>query len=78
MPFIHFRSYSGRDLEGKKKVVEAMVKAASEAMGNPVTAYTVVYEDIDREEWEKSVKESVMEPLKDKIIMESGVFVDEK
>ena len=72
MPFIHIRSYSGRDLEGKQKAAQAIVKAASEAMGAPETAFTVVYEDIDREKWDAQVKETVVEPLRDMMIIESG------
>ena len=74
MPFIHVRSYSGRDLEGKQKMAQAMVKAASEAIGAPETAFTVVYEDIERESWEKDVG-PILEPLKDKIVMERGKLV---
>ena len=51
MPFIHIRAYSGREREDKEKLAQAIVTAASEAMGNPQTAYTVVYEDVDRETW---------------------------
>ena len=71
MPFIHIRSYSGRDLEGKKKAVEAIVNAAVESMGSPITAFTVVFEDIDRESWaEEAVP--IIEALQDKMIMDHG------
>ncbi|MCL2045186.1 MAG: tautomerase family protein [Oscillospiraceae bacterium] len=76
MPFIHIRAYSGKDMETKKKVAQAIVEAASEAAGTPKTAYTVVYEDIDREEWEKNVKDPVIEPLRDMLIIEGGEFVE--
>lgn len=75
MPFIHVRSYSGKDLESKKKAAEAIMKAASEAMGAPETAFTVVYEDIERDAWEKEVAQTVIEPLRDKIIIERGKTV---
>ena len=55
MPFIHMRAYSGRTPEVKLAAAQAMVKAASEAMGAPETAFTVVYEDIEREDWEQDV-----------------------
>ena len=72
MPFIHVRAYSGRDLEAKKKMAQAMVKAASESMGAPESAFTVVYEDIEREAWEETVGKPVMEPLRDKMIIDHG------
>jgi len=75
MPLIHVRAFSGRDLEIKKKAAEAMVKAASEAMGAPETSFTVIYEDVEREVWEEQVMKPVVEPLRDKMIVERGVMV---
>ena len=71
MPFIHVYAYSGRDREAKKKTAQAIMKAASEAMGAPETAFTVVYEDIEREAWEKDVQ-PLIEPLRDKMLIEHG------
>ena len=75
MPFIHVRAYSGRDMEGKMKMAEAIVKAASEASGSPETAFTVVYEDIERESWEKDIAQAIIEPLRDKMLIDHGVPV---
>lgn len=75
MPFIHVRAYSGRDKETQKRAAQAIVKAASEAMGAPETAFTVVYEDIEREVWEKDVAQPIIEPLRDKIIIDHGKLV---
>ena len=72
MPFIHVRAYSGRDMETKKKAAQAIVKAASEDMGAPEAAFTVVYEDIEREAWEKDVAVPVIEPLRDKMLIDHG------
>ena len=72
MPFIHVRAYKGRDKEAKKKAALAMVKAASEAMGAPESAFTVVYEDVEREAWEKEVVIPIIEPLRDKMIIDHG------
>ena len=75
MPFIHVRAYSGRDLDTKKKAASAIVKAASETMGVPETAFTMVYEDVDRDVWEKEVVETIIEPLRDKMLIEHGKLV---
>ena len=72
MPFIHVRAYSGRDMETKRKAALAIVKAASETMGSPETAFTVVYEDIEREAWEKEVGKPIIEPLRDKMLIDHG------
>ena len=72
MPFIHVYAHSGRDLETKKKAAQAMIKAASEAMGAPETAFTVVYEDIEREDWEKDVVQPIIEPRRDKMLIDHG------
>jgi phenylpyruvate tautomerase PptA (4-oxalocrotonate tautomerase family) len=72
MPFIHIYAYSGRDTETKKKAAEAIVKAASEAMGAPEAAFTVVYEDIEKASWENDVKKLIIEPRRDKMLIESG------
>jgi len=72
MPFIHVRAYSGRDMETKERTAQAIVKAASEAMGAPESAFTVVYEDIEREAWEKDVVEPIIEPLRDKMLIDHG------
>ena len=72
MPFIHVYAYSGRDLETKKKAAAEIVKAASAAMGAPEAAFTVVYEDIDREKWEKDIVRTIVEPLRDKLLIDRG------
>jgi phenylpyruvate tautomerase PptA (4-oxalocrotonate tautomerase family) len=75
MPFIHVRAFSGRDADTKKRAAEAIVKAASQAMGAPESAFTVVYEDIEREAWEQNVAQAVIEPLRDKMLIDHGKAV---
>ena len=72
MPFIHIKAYSGRDLETKKKAAKSIIKAASDAMGAPESAFTLVYEDVEREVWENDVVQKIIEPLRDKILIENG------
>jgi len=72
MPFIHVRAYKGRDMETKKKAAEAIVKSAAEAMGAPETAFTLVYEDIEPDEWENSVAKPIIKPLADKMLIDHG------
>ena len=72
MPFIHVYAFSGRDMETKNKAAKAIVKAAGEAMGAPETAFTVVYEDIEREAWEKDVAQPIIEPRRAKMLIDHG------
>ena len=72
MPFIHIRAFSGRDEETKKKTAQAVVKSASETMGAPESAFTVVYEDVERDAWETDVVQAIIEPLRDKMLIDHG------
>ena len=72
MPFIHIYAYSGRDSDTKNKAAQAIIKAASETMGVPETAFTLAYEDFEREAWQKDVFIPVIEPLRDKILVDHG------
>jgi len=72
MPLIHVRAFVGRDIEMKKKAAEAMVKAASEVMNTPEVKFTVIYEDIALDAWEKDVTKPVIEPLRDKMLYDDG------
>ena len=71
MPFIHVSAYSGRDQETKQKAAEAIVKAASQVMGSPESAFTVVFEDIEKEKYPEIMKPTI-DRLRDKMIIEKG------
>jgi phenylpyruvate tautomerase PptA (4-oxalocrotonate tautomerase family) len=71
MPYINIYAYSGRDMEMKKKTAEAIVKAASEAMNTPEDRFTVFFNDVEKENWEKDI-EPIFEPLKDNMLLEEG------
>ena len=75
MPFIHIRAYSGRDLDTRKKAAQAIVKTASEVLGAPESTFTVVYEDIEREAWDRDVAQPIMEPLRDKMLIDHGKLI---
>ena len=72
MPFIHVYALRGRDMETKKKAAQAIVKTASEAMGAPESVFTLVYEELEREAWQADVAQAIIEPLRDKILIENG------
>jgi len=72
MPFIHIRAHAGRDEATKKAAAQAIVKAASEAMGAPEQAFTVVYEDYDKEIYDRDVVQAIIEPLRGKMLIERG------
>ena len=72
MPFIHIYAYSGRDKEVKEKAAVAIIKAASEVMGSPESTFSVAYEDVDREDWEETVQQPIIDPLRDKMLIDHG------
>ena len=72
MPFIHIRAMSGRDMEQKKQTAEALVKAAMDVMGAPREAFTVMFEDVERENWVEQVAKPIIEPNRDKLLIERG------
>jgi phenylpyruvate tautomerase PptA (4-oxalocrotonate tautomerase family) len=72
MPFIHVYAYSGRSMEMKRNAAAAMVKAASQAMNTPESSFTVIYEDIERDDWDRDVDERLIEPARSKMLIEEG------
>jgi len=75
MPLIHVYAYSGRDMETKRKTAHALVKTASEVMGAPESSFTVVYEECERENWDRDIVQPIIEPLRDKWLIRRGVPV---
>ena len=75
MPFIHLYSRSGRDLETKKKIAQALVKAASEAMGAPENVFSLVYQDVEVDDWEKEVNNGIIVENMDKVLIKKGELV---
>ena len=75
MPFIHLYAKSGRDQETKKKVAQALVKAASEAMGAPENAFSLVYQDVEADDWEKEVTKGIKVENRDKVLIDKGRLV---
>ena len=74
MPLIHVYMHAGRDLEIKQNLAMAIAKSAHEVLGAPISAFTVVIEDVDREGFEEREK-AVLEPLRDMVVMERGELV---
>jgi len=72
MPFIHVYAQSGKDIETKKKAARAIVNVITETIGAPEQVITVAYEDIPPELWEKDVEQDVIEPLRDKLLIDHG------
>ena len=72
MPFIHVRAWPGREDAVKRNMAKSIVKAASEASAIPEAAFTVVYEDVEQDVWDKEVQQAIIEPLRDKILIERG------
>jgi len=76
MPLIHIYAYAGKDLAAKQATAQAIVKAASAAWGAPESAFTVAFQDIDRETWEQESK-PILEPLRanNQVVIDHGELV---
>lgn len=59
MPHISVMMYPGRDEATKKKLAEALQKAAMEAMNMPASALSVSVEDIEKERFDAVVAAKV-------------------
>lgn len=59
MPHIAVMMYPGRDEATKRKLAEALQKAAMESMGMPASALSVSVEDIAKEQFDATVAAKV-------------------
>jgi len=59
-------------METKMKAAQAIVAAASETLGAPESTFVVAFEDVERESWQSSVVQPIIEPLRDKLLIERG------
>ena len=59
MPHIAVMMYPGRDEATKRKLAEALQKAAMESMGMPASALSVSVEDIEKERFDAVVAAKV-------------------
>lgn len=59
MPHISVMMYPGRDDATKRKLAEALQKAAMEAMNMPASALSVSVEDIEKERFDAVVAAKV-------------------
>ncbi|MGM9618627.1 MAG: 4-oxalocrotonate tautomerase family protein [Oscillospiraceae bacterium] len=59
MPHIAVMMYPGRDEATKKKLAEALQKAAMEAMNMPASALSVSVEDVAKEQFDATVAAKV-------------------
>ncbi|MDR2957703.1 MAG: 4-oxalocrotonate tautomerase family protein [Coriobacteriales bacterium] len=70
MPLIRVYSYSGRDEETKKALAVALAKTANEKMGAPLSAFTVMYEDVEREVWDEYVVKTIIDPNREQVLID--------
>ncbi|MGM9663128.1 MAG: 4-oxalocrotonate tautomerase family protein [Oscillospiraceae bacterium] len=59
MPHIAVMMYPGRDEATKRKLAEALQKAAMEAMNMPASALSVSVEDVAKEQFDATVAAKV-------------------
>ncbi len=60
MPHITIQMYPGRSLELKKEVAEALLDAASKALGREKAHFSVSVVDVPQDEWKAKVYDKVL------------------
>ena len=60
MPHITIQMYPGRDAETKKRVAEALLKAASDALAREKEHFSVSVVDVPQDEWKEKVYDKVV------------------
>lgn len=51
MPYVEITWFTGRTYEVKQEIAKAIIKIISEKAGIPEQAFTVVFHDIPKEDW---------------------------
>ena len=72
MPLITVKMWPGRSEEAKRIAAKAIMEAASQAMGTPPSAFTVIMEDVPREEWDATVVAKEINPKSDLVYIRQG------
>ena len=75
MPLITVKMYPGRSEEQKVKAAKAIMDAAVETLGAPPSAFTIIMEEIEREEWSEKVAKPEIEPKSDLVYIRQGESV---
>ena len=75
MPFIRIYGYSGRDLESKQEVALAIMKTAGQVLGAGDETFTIMFDDVERENWQEEIVRDIVAQNRDKLLIESGKLV---
>ncbi|MEK9676036.1 MAG: 2-hydroxymuconate tautomerase [Chloroflexota bacterium] len=51
MPVVNVALYAGRTKEQKAELAQAITKAISDTAGIPDSATTVIFQDVDKDNW---------------------------
>lgn len=71
MPYIAIRSFP-KDEATKKKVVEEINEIFVRTWGCPPEALTISMEEVQPEDWQGQVREALIEPNRDKMMILDG------
>ena len=72
MPYIKINAYP-KDEETKKKVVDEINNVFLKYWGCPPQAITIGLDEVAPEDWEKVIREPLIEPDKEKMMILDGV-----
>ncbi len=71
MPYIAIKAWP-KDKEAMQKIVEQINETVLKAWGCPREAVSISFEPVPKEEWEEKVRNAVILPNKDKMMILDG------
>ena len=72
MPLITVKMWPGRSEAQKRAAAKSLLDAAVQSLGVPESAFTIIVEDIPKEEWESRVVKVDIEPKQELVMIREG------
>ena len=71
MPYISIKAYP-RDKATNQKLVEAINQTVQNVIGCPPEALTILFEEVDKEDWKAKVDDALVAPEMDHVMILKG------
>ena len=71
MPYISIKAYP-RDKATNQKLVEAINQTVQNVIGCPPEALTILFEEVDKEDWKAKVDDALVAPDMDHVMILKG------
>ena len=71
MPYVSIKAYP-RDKATNQKLVEAINQTVQNVIGCPPEALTILFEEVDKEDWKAKVDDALVAPEMDHVMILKG------